>query len=73
MYVSNIPSAKEFDHRIYLASFPGLVLGPGNKAIHLSAIELICETILHYIIHFRMAKVHERSLAAVYTAVSGEA
>ena len=36
-------------------------------------IDLIRETISHYVIHFRMAKVHELPLAAVYTAVSGEA
>ena len=36
-------------------------------------IDLIHETISHYVIHFRMAKVHECPLAAVYTAVSGEA
>ena len=36
-------------------------------------IDLIHETILHYVIHFRMAKAHECPLAAVYTAVSGEA
>ena len=36
-------------------------------------IDLIRETISHYVIHFRMAKAHECPLAAVYTAVSGEA
>ena len=36
-------------------------------------IDLIRETISHYVIHFRMAKAHECPLAAVYTAVGGEA
>ena len=36
-------------------------------------IDLIRETISHYVIHFRTAKAHECPLAAVYTAVSGEA
>ena len=35
-------------------------------------IDLIHETILYYIIHFRMAKVHESPLAAVFTGVSRE-
>ena len=38
-----------------------------------TCIDPIHKTILHYIIHFRMAKAHERPLAAVYTAVSREA
>ena len=36
-------------------------------------IDLICETILYYIIHFRMAKAHECPLAAVCMAVSRDA
>ena len=36
-------------------------------------IDLIHETILYYIIHFRMTKAHESPLAAVCTAVSREA
>ena len=39
----------------------------------LLSIDLIHETILHYVIHFHTAKAHERLLGAVYTAVSGEA
>ena len=36
-------------------------------------IDLIRETISYYVIHFRMAKAHECPLAAMCTAVSGEA
>ena len=38
----------------------------------LLSIDLIRETILHYVIHFRMAKAHERPLAAVYTCFRWE-
>jgi len=42
--------------------------------LHVSAyIDLIRETISYYVIHLRMAKAHECPLAAVCTAVSGEA
>ena len=36
-------------------------------------IDLIRETISYYVIHFQMAKAHECPLAALHTAVSGEA
>ena len=42
-------------------------------ATYVLRIDLIHETILYYVIHFRMVKAHESPLAAVCTAVSREA
>ena len=43
------------------------------KALPALHIDLIRETISHYVIHFRMTKLHKCPLAAMYTALSGEA
>ena len=44
-----------------------------NDPLYRPYIDLIRETISHYVIHLRMAKAHECPLAAVYMAVGGEA
>ena len=36
-----------------------------KSCVHVTTIDLIRETISHYVIHFRMAKAHECPLAAV--------
>ena len=44
-----------------------------DRLLYHDPIDLICETISHYVIDFRMAKAHECPLAVMYMAVSGEA